>query len=277
MVETPKKVGDFPAAPQGDPSQDLSKDTPPADPYLGKSAEELLTILKEKEKMIGRQTNEIGDLRTKASELEQRLNFQGQFGGQQKEPNPLDTPYGQVSEADKAQEEEIPADFYSNPKKYILQWQEERDKKRLDEFQRRDAETKLNIFRAKPVIEQAKKESPHLFQGLSDQEIDGAIYNGLMNNLVSPYSLADTKTYKQAAMWLQGEKTNYRWNPHASTGSPVPPTTTESYVGHQPPAGEESEEPIELDELSREFLKHLPKGMTEKEFLAKIREERKKR
>ena len=271
MVDETKKVGDLPLS--GDPQSGEPQATPPPDPYAGKTQEELTVILKEKEKMIGRQAQEKGDLSAKLSDLENRLAFQSQFAVQQREPNPLETPFGKVAES----EETIPPDFYDNPKKYYFQWAEERERKRLEELQKRDTEIKINIFRAKPVIEQAKKESPHLFTGISEPELETVLYNGLANNLVSPYSLGDTKTYKQAAMWLQGEKTNYRWNPQEPQGNPVPPTTTESYVGHQEPSESEEKTPLVMDELTRELVAHRPAGMSEKDFLSKVREDQKRR
>jgi len=81
------------------------------------------------------------------------------------------------------------------------------------------------------------------------------------------------KTIKQAAMWIQAEKSQYTFNP-MSTGSPVPSTETGSYVGDKPPAEEEGA-PIALDALGTEFLEHRPKGMTKEEFIKKVRETQK--
>lgn len=274
MVDETKKVGNPPDVLLESPQPGTPPATPPPDPFAGKTLEELAAILKEKEKMIGRQAQELGDLRTKTSELDNRLAFQSQFGVQQREPNPLETPFGVVREPEP---DAVPPDFYDNPRKYVIQWQEERERKRVEEMQKRDIEIKFNIYRAKPVIEQAKKESPHLFNGISEPELETILYNGLANNLVSPYSLGDTRTYKQAAMWLQGEKSGYRWNPHEPQGSPVPPTATESYVGHQEPVESAGETPLVMDDLTRELVAHRPAGMSERDFLAKVREEQKRR
>lgn len=278
MDNNPEKVGDSsnPQESLAKPPQGEPKEPSPADPYTGKAADELLTILKERDRAIGRLGQELGDEKTKATELENRLTFQSQFGVQQKEPNPLETPFGKVVE-EPAAEEEVPADFYSRPRHYFQRWQEEQRRKELETWQRRELEIRGNIFRAKPIIEQAKKESPHLFSGLSDQELEATLYNGLANNLLSPYSLSETKTYKQAALWLQGEKSGYQYNPNASKGSPVPPTTTESYAGYQPHSEGADEEPIVLDDLGKEMVAHRPAGVSEKDFLAKIREEKKRR
>ena len=269
-----KTVGDSPTVePTGDPQEDTG--TPAKKPYDGKTPEELQTILDEKEKMIGKQAQEVGDLRAKASELENKLSFQSQFGNQptQEEPNPFDTQFGSVTEPEKGTQETVPPDFWNNPKQLINKWADERDSKRLEEASKRDTEIRMNIYKAKPVIEQAKKETPHLFQNLSNQELELALYNGLANKLVSPLALGDTKTYKQAAMWIQGEKSQYNFNP-TSAGSPVPSTETGSYVGDKPPAEEEGA-PIALDTLGTEFVKHRPKGMTEDEFMKKVRETQK--
>jgi len=270
-----EKVGDSQQPPESQPEGEPQV-TPPANPYSGKTAEELLAILQEKDKMIGKQSQEVGDLRNKASELETKLTLQNQFGFQQREPNPLETPFGKVVEEPEKQEE-VPADFYSNPREYFEKWQTERERQRVEAWQKRDMEIRFNLYRAKPVIEQAKKESPHLFTGLTDQELETTLYNGLANNLLSPYSLADTRTYKQAALWIQGEKSGYQFNPNAPKASPVPPTTTESYAGYQSHSEAADEEPIVLDDLGKELVAHRPKGVSEKDFLAKVREEMKRR
>lgn len=270
-----KIVGDSPTVePTGDPQGDTG--TPVKKPYDGKTPEELQAILDDKEKMIGKQAQEVGDLRAKASELENKLSFQSQFGNQptQEEPNPFDTQFGKVTE-EKGTPEATATDplFWNNPKEQYNQWADERDSKRLNEATKRDTEIRTNLHRAKPVIEQAKKETPHLFSGLQDQELELALYNGLANKLVLPYALGDTKTIKQAAMWIQAEKSQYTFNP-MSTGSPVPPAETGSYVGDKPPA-DADKEPVALGDWGKELVKSRPKGMTEDEFLDRVRETQK--
>ena len=275
-----KIVGDSPTVePTGDPQGDTG--TPAKKPYDGKTPEELQAILDEKEKMIGKQAQEVGDLRAKASELENKLSFQSQFGNQPtQEPNPFDTQFGKV-EPETGTPEATATDplFWNNPKEQYNKWADERDSKRLEESQKRDTEIRTDIYQAKPVIEQAKKEAPHLFAGLSDQELEMALYNGRANNLVTRHALGDVKTYKQAAMWIQGEKSQYQFNP-ASTGSPVPPAETGSYVGDKPPAEEEGA-PIALDDFGEELLGNRPRGEdgrfkeTAEKFLKKVRETQK--
>lgn len=264
---TEDKVDTSPTVePTGDPPEP-TVDTPP-NPYDGKTLEELQAILKEKETMIGKQSGEIGELRTKSSELENQVAYRQQFGTQQ-EPNPFDTQIGNVEEPKPGTQDEVPPEFWTNPREQWKKWNQEERVKEQQELQKKDTEIRKSIFQAKPFIEQAKKEAPHLFSGVSDQELDSALYNGLANNLVSPHGLGDTKTYKQAAMWIQGEKTNYGFNP-ASPSSPVPPTVTEPYVGNKLPA-DATKTPLEFDALGTEFLKHRPKGMTEEEFKDKVR------
>ena len=267
-----KPAGNLPPI-EGNPQEEPG--TPAKKPYDGKTPEELQAILDEKEKMIGKQAQEVGDLRAKASELENKLSFQSQFGNQPaQEPNPFDTQFGKV-EPEQGTPEATATDplFWNNPKEQYNKWADERDAGRFKEAQKRDTEIRADISKAKPVIEQAKKETPHLFQGITDQELELDIYNGLANNLVSRFALGDTKTYKQAAMWRQGEKTQYQFNP-MSTGSPVPATDTGSYVGDKPTV-EGDKEPVALDDFGKELIKHRPKGMTEDEFIDRVRETQK--
>lgn len=286
MADEPE-VGNSPTEPSGDPQPEPQTATPP-DPYASKSPEELKAILTEKESFIGKQANELGDLRTKISEIENQIAFNKQFGYQQtqREPNPFETQYGNFNAEPKptgTEEESVPNDFYDNPKKYYRMWKEEDDRRKMEEYQKKDMEIRSHVFRAKPFIEQAKKEAPHLFQGLSDQEIEGALYNGLANNLVSPYALGDTKTHKQAAMWLLGEKTNYSFNTFGASPNPVPPTQTESYAGSKPST--DVKEPVEFGLDSQVIMQGLGKEMqklgmdapTKEEVAEMVRKEREDR
>ncbi len=290
MAEEPKNVGNSPEPePQGDPQAEPQPATPPveSDPYEGKTTEELRAILKEKESFIGKQTNEVGDLRNKMSEIENQIAFNQQFGQQQspQQPNPLDTQYGNFEQPSQEpsfpSEDEAPSDFYDNPKKYFLQWKKEDDERKQAEWQKKDTEIRGHIFKAKPFLEQAKKESPNLFSGLTEQDMETALYNGLANKLVSPYALGDTKTYKQAAMWIQGEKTNYNFNPASTAPTPVQPTATEGYAGNKPQT--EPPEPVNFGMGAKVMIQGMGKEMTklgldapaEEEVAELVREERK--
>lgn len=284
MADEPN-VGDSPQTsedPQIEPLTDTS-----ADPYEKKTEEELKAILREKESFIGKQTTEIGDLRTKMNEIENQIAFNKQFGGQQiqSEPNPLDTQYGNFGENQPSMPtaEEVPFDFMDNPRKYYRKWREEERRKEQEDYQKKDMEIRSHIFRAKPFLEQAKKETPHLFKDISPQELETALYNGLANNLVSPYALGDTKTYKQAAMWIVGEKTDYGFNFAGTSPNPVQPTQTESYAANRPST--ETPEPVNLGLDTKVMIQGMGKEMqklgmeaaTEEEVAEMVRKEKAER
>lgn len=261
--------------PEVENPEGIAEENPPepqSSRWAEKSKEELIAIAEAQDKQIGEQSTEVGQLRTDKSDLENKLAFKGQFENPQPEPNPFDTPYGKVEE----KTEEVPTDYWTNPRKYHAQWSAEDKQKEYESLQKRDAEIQANVQKAQPVIEQAKKETPHLFKGLTNQEMSAGVYTWLANKWMPPHQLGDVAAHRRIATWLQGEKTGYTFNPSVSQGG-VSPTTTEPYVGDVKPEAA-TKTPVELDTLGSEFLRHRPRGPdgqykdTEEEFKDKIRE-----
>jgi len=257
---------DKPIAGDSPPVEDDQPEAPPTE--TPPTVEELKARLDEKERMIGSQSNEVGELRTKLSDLENKLAFQSHLERPQEEPSPFDSRFGSEEKA-----EEVSPDYWTNPKKYYDQWYADNKRKEQETLMKKDAEIRTNVQKAESVIDQAMKETPNVFKGITKQEMRDGVYYWLANNWTKPYYLGDAATHRRIATWIMGERTQYKYTPSAQAG--VPPTKTEPYVGGKPESADEV--PIEVTGLGTEFLRHRPRGPdgnykeTEQEFLKKVR------
>lgn len=226
MADEPKRddqpegtaSADAPAAAQTDTSQ-TQDDTAIPEEYKGKTPAELVKILQDKESFITQRNEELGQARTKMSELENQTAFNQQFGGQP-QSNQSQDPYGQpVPSAEVAPQQEEPRsddDFltYGDLRKMNLQ------------MQQRDMQARTQLQMAEPFLAQAKKEAPHLFKGLNDQEVRNVVQSYLSSGQLHPMNLSNTKTWKMAATYTQGEKTNYNFTPTPTVANPTEPVET---------------------------------------------------
>ena len=73
MTDEPKE-----GQPGTEPSPDVVTDNPPEPDtrWAGKTAEELIAIIKEQDSQVGSQASELGQLRNRNTDLEQDLAFQ---------------------------------------------------------------------------------------------------------------------------------------------------------------------------------------------------------
>jgi len=241
---------DTPTDAQTDASQtqdNLDENIP--NEYKGKTQAELVKILQDKEGFINQRNEELGQVRTKNSELENQIAFNKQFGGQP-QSNQGQDPYGQpvTSGEEVPQKEEPRADddylTYGDLKKMNTQ------------MQQRDIQARTQLQLAEPFLTQAKKEAPHLFRGVSDQEVKNAVHSYLSSGQLHPTNLSNTKTFKMAATYLQGEKTNYNFNLAPTVENPDEPVETGVPSQNRPIVSEEAET-IPISEEDRDYVKNV--------------------
>jgi hypothetical protein len=255
MAEEPKRddhqtdtaPADAPQDAQTDASQ--TQDDLPEE-YKGKTQAELVKILQDKESFINQRNEELGQVRAEKSELENQAAFNQRFGGGQPQSNQSQDPYRQPApsggETPLQEEPRSDDDFltYGDLKKMNQQ------------MQKRDFEARTQLQMAEPFLVQAKKEAPHLFKGLNDQEVKGVVQSYLSSGQLHPMNLSNTKTWKMAATYTQGEKTNYNFIPTPTVTNPDQPVETGIPSQNKPIVSEEEKIPISDDDrkFAREVL-----------------------
>lgn len=232
-ADTPPDAPTDTPQPQDEPVVELP------DEYKGKTPAELVKILQDKENFINQQSGEVGTLRGKVGELENQAAFNQQFGV--KEPEVAQTT-PQETPAATPLDEDYPT------------WGELR--KVSEQATRRDGMIRGQIQMAAPFLEQAKKEAPQLFKGLTDQEIQGTAYQYLSSNQLHPTNLSQTRTWKMAASFIQGEKTDYNFVPTHTVTDAVEPVDTAIPSQAKPTVSEEDLIPISEEDrqYAREVL-----------------------
>jgi hypothetical protein len=165
-------------------------------PAPARTPDELVEIkarLDEKDKFIGRQTSEIGDLRRQLDYLS------GQVAATAERSNePAVRPSAPTR---------TPDEFFNRPYENVEQIVEERlrarDTQRQQEEQNRQAyEARANFMDGK---EAAMKDDKRLFEGIEDQ-VSQAVWNAYQGGAINYRSLASPKTWKMAAKMLLLEK-----------------------------------------------------------------------
>ena len=122
------------------------------------------------------------------------------------------------------------------------------------QMQQKDFQIKTQLQLAEPFLEKAKKETPHLFRGVNDQEIKNAVYSYLNSGQLNPMNLSNTKTWKMAATYTLGEKTNYDFNLAPTVESPDQPVETGVPSQNKPIVSEEAEK-IPISEDDRQYAR----------------------
>ena len=246
----PEKV-EKPKDPQSTPSQQVSEDTPADDSSQeARSAEqaELDNKFKNMESELGRLRQELGDERKRAEDLnayklwyeqnQQQIQYQQQQQQQQKDPNEM---------------------WFDNPHR-MAQQQENRMM-----FQ--------SAFQQAPIAKaMARMQRPEVFEGLTDAELDQAMYGGVQSGTTNPGMLSDPNAWAGAAWILQGQKSGYK----LSSAPPANLPTTETESPSRPTPIEEQEIPsLKGDALTDRLIDEATKlGITKEEFLKEVQETR---
>jgi len=229
--------------------------------YAGKSAEDLAKMLEDQEKMIGRQAAEVGELRQKSSNYEQWLaQIQLQQAQQQAQAAPPVAPV-----------DDEPSKFdWENPDKAVDRRVERKLRSELDVL-RRQMVMETAASQAPIAKNMAKTMYPDAFKGVTDDELDRAMYGGAAAGNVQPQNLTKPEAWRMLGWILQGEKNNYRMGGGIT---PVSPTATETPMSAKPQTYGNDERPI-LDDQARSILKGM--GMDEETYLKNRREEQRGR
>lgn len=255
--QTPDTPAEKPAGP--DESQQKPQDTPVGDPrYSGKSPSELVGILGEKEKQIGRLGDEVGKVRQLETEVSTLKDYIYNLAFQResvKEPEP-----------------EKPAFDYTNPDAYIEKRvasikQELVREYQAQEMRKSQAEAQIAFQAGKRDAYQGNKE---LFDGI-ERDVEGFLWNQARSGQIHPRLLGDKQTWvniAQGIRLMRGETDMLM--PKKTQPMRAADMETPSRTKHDIEEGD-----VYLDDEERELAKNL--GISEKEALEILRSEGKQR
>lgn len=231
--------------------QTLKMETPKEplvpDQWKGKTPDELVSILQEKDRFLGERNREIGDLRTEVGTLRVMMENLAQQQEARTQPTPT---------------MEQPIEFdYQRPvdsveRIFEKKWQQREQDRQAQEQQRYVAQAQASFYEGK---EAALRNNKRLYEGI-EGEVEQMVFNAFKGGLINDYSLRNPKTWERAAQLLCLEKGN-EYTSRLTTPAPkaVTPTATEI-----PGAGEMvTEESFELNSELRDLAKELK--LTEKE------------
>ena len=166
-VEAPQQVAGQPPQPTVPPK------------YAGKSAEELARMLEAQEQHIGKQGQELGELRQRSQSQEQML-AQMQFMAQQQ---------AQAAPQAHAQVPDEPQKFnWEDPDTSVDRRVERRLKTEMESL-RRQMVMETAASQAPIAKNMAKTMYPDAFKGVTDDELDRAMYGGAAAGNVQPQNL----------------------------------------------------------------------------------------
>lgn len=247
------------------PQSEAATQTPqtaPAGKYAGKSVEDLGRMLDEAQTHIGRQASELGDLRQQAQGYQSWL---AQMQMQQ----------AQQQSQSAQQQNRVP----DEPAKFNWEDPEGSVDRRAERVAERKLRTEMDSLRRQLMMETAASQAPiakniaknmypDAFRGVTDAELDQAMYGGAQSGNVQPQNLTKPEAWRMLGWILQGEKTGYRMTPSVN---PVSPTATETPIGARPQDfGGAQNTPI--DDEARKIIQGF--GSTEGEYLQNRRADR---
>lgn len=248
------------AAPEPVESQAPQPTLPPK--YAGKSAEDLARMLEDQEKHLGRQANELGELRQRSQQYEnwlaQAQMAQAQQQAQTAHQAPEEAPDG-LGKFD-----------WENPEREVNRRVEKKLKTEMESM-RRSLMMETAAAQAPIAKNMAKNMYPDAFRDVTDEELDRAMFGGAAAGNVQPQNLTKPEAWRMLGWILQGEKRGYKMQPGGV--NPVSPTSTESPVSAKPQ--NYGEEPIAIDEQARAIIRGF--GRDEADVLKSMRGERKGR
>ena len=221
-----------PEAPDTSQTQEDTKELPVE--YAGKTPAELVKILQDKESFITQRNDEVGQLRGKVGDLESQAAYNAQFGAREQTQPQVETPAETTQPSDD--------DFLTVG-----------DLRKMNEQgYRKDMQIRGQLQMSKSFLDKARQETPDVFKGLTDQEVQGTVYQYLSSNNLDPTNLSNTRTWKMAANFIQGEKTDYTFAPTHKVAEPVEPVPTAVPSQSRP---QDSEEVIPISEKDRAYAK----------------------
>lgn len=221
--------------------------------FRGKSPQEIAQAYQELERAYGEKSSRV-------SELESEAAFNKWANPQGGTPNPYQTPYGNVNQE---QPETPPADTTTGYQDEYGNWTRQGLSKLFRdemmnmgvEMQKRQQQVQQQVYQAQPYMEQAMKEAPNAFDGVSKVEVAQAVQNALLNGM--PVNLYNPESYKDAAILLKAKKSNYSFSkPETSAPEETPPFTESPSGTHTPEPAKKPvvfEDEAKAQEIMRSF------------------------
>jgi hypothetical protein len=235
------------------PEQSAPANLPVNPRFEGKSSEELAKIVSEQEKLIGRQGNELGQVRQLQAEMEEMR--RALYEAQRPQPQP-------------APPEAAPVFDYTNPDAYIEKRLGALQQKMYQEFgryeQQRQAQEATIAFQGGKA--EAMSRNRDLFNGI-ERDVEAQLWNAAKNNQIHPSMLRDPATWENAAKVIRLTSGEYDIVPKKRVQGMTAP---ESVVPGKVKAAED--EDVYLDDEERVLAKQL--GISDKEALEIMRSEK---
>ena len=230
---------------QTEPTQ--KKEDGPAD--AGTPSPDFDARLKEMESALGKYKQELGEEREKVKAYEQWAYQMRQQQGQPPVP---------------PQKPNYDEQFFDKPTETV----EHLVNAKLGQFYAATSQQQAPIAKA-----MARLQNPGAFEGLSDAELDQAMYGGVQSGATNPALLNDPNGWIGAAWILQGKKHNYAI-PSQAPG-PMNPTQGETPGMPKKPSAEDDTPVLEQpDDLTEMLIQRRPEGTTREEFLKKVQTRR---
>ena len=236
MTDEPKE-----GQPGTEPSTDVVTDNPPEPDarWANKTAEELIAIIKEQDSQVGTQASELGQLRTRNTDLEQDLAFQKTMGNPQEQqvPNPFQTPVGNVNPEPTSApvQSNYPVDEYGSlTVEGVRKAARDEMMAMSKEMEQWNNQISQAIMQAKPTLDRARQESPAIFSGVDLNEVTQMVQGYIAKGI--PINLYDSTTFKDAALLVKARKSNYDFSSPPKANPETPPFS-------ETPAGSTTPEP----------------------------------
>ena len=221
------------------------------DPSTEAQSEEMAEKLKKMESELGRFKQELGDERKKSEELNA---YKLHYEQQQRQPQQQQQP---------EQKKNFDEQWFDKPTETFNRMTQERDNRMVYQ----------TAYQQAPMAKSmAKMQHPEAFNGITDQELDQAMFGGVQSGTTNPAILGDPNAWVGAAWILRGPKTGYKMPDSPPAG--MSPAETETPGAPPPSAGEEIPD-IRGDDLTDTLMGEFKKlGMTKEDVQKEVQKTR---
>ena len=219
----------------------------------GPDAAELVEKLKSMESELGRFKQELGDERKKSEEL-----------------NAYKLWYDQNA----LRQQQVPQQQQQKPN-YDEQWFDKPTETLEQLVSQREARLMYqSAYQQAPMAKTiARMQNPDAFDGITDAELDQAMYGGVQSGTTNPAILSDPNAWIGAAWILKGPKTGFKMPTVPPAGLSTTPNETPS--GGSPPSEEDEIPPLEGDDLTAAFIENARRhGITKEQLEKRVHEKR---
>ena len=249
MIDEEKVTeNETPDAPVTEAAPESATETTTADPYAGKSADDLKSMLKEAQKQIGKQSTEVGEVRKLREEMEslKQVITRPRFDEGVFQPQPPPPP----------KEDDFDfADVPGSVKKLLARELNQREQMTAQQRAAQDAND------ARFAFENGKKaayrDNPELYKGI-ENIIEGQLQNAWKVRAADKNMLSDPEIWRKAAIIIRDSRGELESVLGRKT---VRPTQTETPTSRRQVADEDSD--ITWSRADREYMER--NELTEKE------------